>query len=95
VSETWYRPSRWSNALLEEVEAVAETEHFLTVLAKDWTGKVGKPRRQAKDGACKTKKEALANMLVDAQRTEHYAQDELSRKIQRRKQIEQAIKELP
>lgn len=91
--QTWYRPARYGEDLLEVLTVLGETAQMITV-ESEWNGKKN-VRRQNKAGAKPSQREALESMLVDAQRSEQYEKDECSRKIQRRKDIERAIAELP
>lgn len=88
--QTWYRPNDYGKELLEELTVVGETPQMIAVERPDWGGKKS-VRKQYKSGACRSKREAFELMLENAKRSEQYAQDTLSQKIQRRKEIERAL----
>jgi hypothetical protein len=88
--QTWYRPNDYGNELLEELTVVGETPQMIAVESQDYKGKKS-VRKQYKSGACRSKREAFELMLESAKRSEQYAKDALSKKIQRRKKIECAL----
>ena len=94
MAETWYRPERYiGTPEVEEILVVGETPEFIKVEYTDWKGKLS-VRREAKNGAVRTKRECLENMLESAKSAEQRARDELSRKIQNRTDVERMLKEL-
>lgn len=90
--QTWYRPARWGEKLLDELTVLGATEHMITVVEK--YRKSGS-RKQQKAGATPSKREALESMLESAKRSEQFAMDDYSRAVQKRKNIEQALKDTP
>lgn len=96
--QTWYRPERYGKELLEELCVIGETKEFITVesTTKDWQGKERiYTRRQAKNGATRSKREALVAMLVAANNEKQRARDTVSVLIQKCQNIEQALAKEP
>ena len=86
--QTWYRPARYGNELLEELEVHSVTKEMIAVKNGNFS-----IRRQYKAGAKPSKLEALRDALEDAARSEQYAERDLASKVRRRERLEAAIAE--
>lgn len=75
---TWFKLSPWSDEI-ESCEVLKVTEHFVTVVGRDWQGRKIRPSREARKNYFETWEAAHAAALLRAQREVDNAESRLAR----------------